>query len=248
MCSNLSFALVQVMGISLVAVRMITCMGCQCPSLWFISLVEWCCSWLMVLWWVRGGADDIMMYISYVMFINECICFRAQRAEHTSSPASFFQGAYAGFVYTYAVQPPMLLPHKTAGYLASVFWAAITAGRLLSIPLSYRFKPVRLLLFNLVKPIKHWSALTLSNTQWNLSQTLIEFLIVFSLLYSYRQAPLLPCWCYLFSTPAVPFSLQAPVYVGCSSAAFSPVCLPSPKTSSITRVQWDSYRTITITQ
>ncbi|MBN3312438.1 MFD4A protein, partial [Atractosteus spatula] len=58
-------------------------------------------------------------------------------------------GAYSGFVYTYAVAPPMNLPHKTAGYLASVFWAAITVGRLVSIPLSYRFQPVRLLLLNL---------------------------------------------------------------------------------------------------
>ncbi|XP_062314139.1 major facilitator superfamily domain-containing protein 4B [Osmerus eperlanus] len=58
-------------------------------------------------------------------------------------------GAYAGFVYTYAVSPPMALSHKTAGYLASIFWAAITAGRLLSIPLSYRFQPVRLLMVNL---------------------------------------------------------------------------------------------------
>uniref|UniRef100_A0A3B3BDE7 Major facilitator superfamily domain-containing protein 4A n=1 Tax=Oryzias melastigma TaxID=30732 RepID=A0A3B3BDE7_ORYME len=62
-------------------------------------------------------------------------------------------GAYAGFVYTYAVAPPMSLPNKTAGYLASIFWAAITAGRLLSIPLSYRFQPVRLLMFNLAGAI-----------------------------------------------------------------------------------------------
>ncbi|XP_016422325.1 major facilitator superfamily domain-containing protein 4A-like [Sinocyclocheilus rhinocerous] len=54
-------------------------------------------------------------------------------------------GSYTGFVYTYAVAPPMNLPHKTAGYLTCVFWAAITAGRLSAIPLSYRFKPVRLL-------------------------------------------------------------------------------------------------------
>lgn len=60
------------------------------------------------------------------------------------------QGAYAGFVYTYAVAPPMSLAHRTAGYLASVFWAAITVGRLVCIPLSYRFQPVRLLLINLV--------------------------------------------------------------------------------------------------
>ncbi|XP_063065748.1 major facilitator superfamily domain-containing protein 4B [Engraulis encrasicolus] len=58
-------------------------------------------------------------------------------------------GAYAGFVYTYAVAKPMSLPSHTAGYLASLFWAAITAGRLISIPLAYRFKPVRLLMVNL---------------------------------------------------------------------------------------------------
>ncbi|KAM8754919.1 major facilitator superfamily domain-containing protein 4B isoform 2-T2 [Acanthopagrus schlegelii] len=62
-------------------------------------------------------------------------------------------GAYAGFVYTYGVAPPMSLPHKTAGYLASIFWAAITAGRLVSIPLSYRFQPVRLLMFNIAGAI-----------------------------------------------------------------------------------------------
>lgn len=72
------------------------------------------------------------------------------------------QGAYAGFVYTYAVAPPMSLPNKTAGYLASIFWAAITAGRLLSIPLSYRFQPLRLLVFNLVRPTKKFEAHFLS--------------------------------------------------------------------------------------
>nr|XP_040050396.1 LOW QUALITY PROTEIN: major facilitator superfamily domain-containing protein 4B-like [Gasterosteus aculeatus aculeatus] len=62
-------------------------------------------------------------------------------------------GTYAGFVYTYGVAQPISLPNKTAGYLASIFWAAITAGRLLSIPLSYRFQPVRLLMFNLAGAI-----------------------------------------------------------------------------------------------
>ncbi|XP_061840692.1 major facilitator superfamily domain-containing protein 4B isoform X1 [Nerophis lumbriciformis] len=62
-------------------------------------------------------------------------------------------GAYAGFVYAYAVAPPISLSHKTAGYLPSIFWAAITAGRLLSIPLTYRFPVVRLLMFNLVGAI-----------------------------------------------------------------------------------------------
>ncbi|XP_066529086.1 major facilitator superfamily domain-containing protein 4A isoform X2 [Hoplias malabaricus] len=59
-------------------------------------------------------------------------------------------GSYTGFVYTYAVASPMNLPHKMAGYLTSVFWASITVGRLASIPLSYRIKPVRLLTFNQV--------------------------------------------------------------------------------------------------
>lgn len=72
-----------------------------------------------------------------------------------NEPGLSLQGAYAGFVYTYGVTPPMSLPHKTAGYLTSIFWAAITAGRLLSIPLSYRFQPLKLLIFNLVRPIKH---------------------------------------------------------------------------------------------
>ncbi|XP_041945517.1 major facilitator superfamily domain-containing protein 4A isoform X2 [Alosa sapidissima] len=57
-------------------------------------------------------------------------------------------GAYEGFVYSYAVAEPMSLPHKTAGYLTSVFWAAITAGRLAAIPLSYRFPASRQLTVN----------------------------------------------------------------------------------------------------
>ncbi|TSM04895.1 Major facilitator superfamily domain-containing protein 4B [Bagarius yarrelli] len=58
-------------------------------------------------------------------------------------------GAYAGFAYTYAVSPPISLNAKTAGYLPCIFWAAITGGRLMSIPLAYRFKPVYLLMFSL---------------------------------------------------------------------------------------------------
>lgn len=75
----------------------------------------------------------------------------AERESQRERHLFLFQGAYAGFVYTYAVAPPMSLPPKTAGYLASLFWAAITAGRLVSIPLAYRFKPVRLLMVNLVR-------------------------------------------------------------------------------------------------
>uniref|UniRef100_A0A3B5LWN1 Major facilitator superfamily domain containing 4A n=1 Tax=Xiphophorus couchianus TaxID=32473 RepID=A0A3B5LWN1_9TELE len=48
-------------------------------------------------------------------------------------------GCYAGFVYTYAVSPPLLMGYKAAGCLDSVFWASITAGRLCFIFFSYRY-------------------------------------------------------------------------------------------------------------
>ncbi|KAK1801708.1 hypothetical protein P4O66_022348, partial [Electrophorus voltai] len=59
-------------------------------------------------------------------------------------------GVYAGFAYTYAVSPPMSLHAKMAGYLPCIFWAAITGGRLMSIPLACRFKPVYLLTISLL--------------------------------------------------------------------------------------------------
>ncbi|XP_042354801.1 major facilitator superfamily domain-containing protein 4A-like isoform X3 [Plectropomus leopardus] len=59
-------------------------------------------------------------------------------------------GSYTGFVYTYAVSPPLLMGHKTAGSLDSVFWASITVGRLALIYLSYRYTAQRLLIFSLV--------------------------------------------------------------------------------------------------
>nr|XP_040060010.1 major facilitator superfamily domain-containing protein 4A [Gasterosteus aculeatus aculeatus] len=59
-------------------------------------------------------------------------------------------GSYAGFVYTYAVSPPLLMGHKTAGCLDSTFWASITIGRLAFIYLSYRYTAPRLLTFSLV--------------------------------------------------------------------------------------------------
>uniref|UniRef100_A0A1A8KZ82 Major facilitator superfamily domain containing 4a n=1 Tax=Nothobranchius pienaari TaxID=704102 RepID=A0A1A8KZ82_9TELE len=59
-------------------------------------------------------------------------------------------GSYAGFVYTYAVSPPLLMGHKMAGCLDSIFWASITAGRLSFIYLSYRYPAPMLLTINLV--------------------------------------------------------------------------------------------------
>lgn len=60
------------------------------------------------------------------------------------------QGSYAGFVYTYAVSPPLLMGHRTAGYLDSIFWASITVGRLAFIYLSYRYSAPRLLAVSLL--------------------------------------------------------------------------------------------------
>ncbi|XP_060897396.1 major facilitator superfamily domain-containing protein 4A [Labrus mixtus] len=59
-------------------------------------------------------------------------------------------GSYSGFVYTYAVSPPLLMGHKTAGCLDSVFWAAITLGRLAFIYLSCKFTAPTLLTVSLV--------------------------------------------------------------------------------------------------
>ncbi|KAE8623604.1 hypothetical protein XENTR_v10005673 [Xenopus tropicalis] len=59
-------------------------------------------------------------------------------------------GEYSGFVYSYAVEQPLNLAHKTAGYLPSLFWAFITLGRLISIPVSYKMAPRSMLFINLI--------------------------------------------------------------------------------------------------
>ena len=48
--------------------------------------------------------------------------------------------AFGGWIYTYALT--MGLANETgAAYLTSVFWGALTLGRLVAIPLAMRFKP-----------------------------------------------------------------------------------------------------------
>ncbi|KAG8451154.1 hypothetical protein GDO86_003425 [Hymenochirus boettgeri] len=76
-------------------------------------------------------------------------------AIHTCAAVTLFMtdgivGEFSGFVYTYAVDQPLSLVHKTAGYLPSLFWAFITLGRLISIPLSYRISPRSMLIINLI--------------------------------------------------------------------------------------------------
>ncbi|KAM9320201.1 major facilitator superfamily domain-containing protein 4A [Gastrophryne carolinensis] len=57
-------------------------------------------------------------------------------------------GEYSGFVYSYAVEEPLSLAHKTAGYLPSIFWASVTLGRLISIVMSYKVIPRTMLCIN----------------------------------------------------------------------------------------------------
>lgn len=59
-------------------------------------------------------------------------------------------GAYSTFVYSYAVEEPLSVGHKTAGYLPSLFWGFITLGQLVSIPVSSRVKPATMVFINLV--------------------------------------------------------------------------------------------------
>lgn len=65
---------------------------------------------------------------------------------------SSLQGEYSGFVYSYAVEEPLSVGHKRAGYLPSLFWGFITLGRLISIPVSYRMKPATMVFINVVWP------------------------------------------------------------------------------------------------
>ena len=56
---------------------------------------------------------------------------------------------FGGWVFTYALTAD--LADKTrAAYLTSAFWGALTLGRLISIPLTSRFKPINLLFMTLI--------------------------------------------------------------------------------------------------
>ncbi|XP_006834144.1 PREDICTED: major facilitator superfamily domain-containing protein 4 [Chrysochloris asiatica] len=89
-----------------------------------------------------------------------------QRKNFKGAPFSFFAihitaalvlfmtdgltGTYSAFVYSYAVEKPLSVGHKVAGYLPSLFWGFITLGRLFSIPISSRVKPATMVFINMV--------------------------------------------------------------------------------------------------
>lgn len=52
--------------------------------------------------------------------------------------------AYGGWIYTYAIEMH-IASEANAAYLTSVFWGALTLGRLAAIPIALRFKPQSIL-------------------------------------------------------------------------------------------------------
>ncbi len=58
------------------------------------------------------------------------------------------EGAYGGWIYSYAIKTG-IATETVAAYLTSAYWGALTLGRLVSIPLSLRFKSQTLLIADL---------------------------------------------------------------------------------------------------
>ena len=59
------------------------------------------------------------------------------------------EGSYGGWIYSYAIATKIALP-ATAAIMTSVYWGALTLGRLVSIPLALRIRPRTLLIVNMV--------------------------------------------------------------------------------------------------
>ncbi|XP_054418897.1 major facilitator superfamily domain-containing protein 4A [Pteronotus mesoamericanus] len=89
-----------------------------------------------------------------------------QRKSFRGAPYSFFAihitaalvlfmtdgitGVYSTFVYSYAVEKPLSVGHKLAGYVPSLFWGFITLGHLVSIPISSKMKPATMVCIDVV--------------------------------------------------------------------------------------------------
>lgn len=59
------------------------------------------------------------------------------------------EASFGGWIYTFTISQQLGSPTQAA-WLTSIFWGALTAGRLLSIPLSMRTRPAQLLLGDLL--------------------------------------------------------------------------------------------------
>ncbi|MBN2323098.1 MAG: MFS transporter [Spirochaetes bacterium] len=79
---------------------------------------------------------------------------RSSRVKVTAIFTLFFflhvgvQASFSGWISTYAIERG-LLNEARAAYLASIFWAALTAGRLAGVPVSSHAAPSRILTVNL---------------------------------------------------------------------------------------------------
>ncbi|XP_019620608.1 PREDICTED: major facilitator superfamily domain-containing protein 4A-like isoform X2 [Branchiostoma belcheri] len=60
------------------------------------------------------------------------------------------QGAFAGWIYAYAVISKVDLSAKYAAYLTGAFWGSLALGRLVSIPIATKLQPPAMLMCNLV--------------------------------------------------------------------------------------------------
>lgn len=75
------------------------------------------------------------------------------------------EAAFGGWIYTYAVALK-LADGTVAAYLTSIFWGALTVGRLLSIPIALRFRPRIVLLVDLVGCVLSVAVLLLWPVSW----------------------------------------------------------------------------------
>jgi FHS family Na+ dependent glucose MFS transporter 1 len=72
---------------------------------------------------------------------------------------------FGGWVYTYALAMN-LGTVTTAAYLTSIFWGALTVGRLISIPLALRFRPRTVLLWDMIGCLVSMVILLAGSESW----------------------------------------------------------------------------------
>lgn len=113
-----------------------------------------------------GGLTSIYLLLAVIILPSAAVAFvPSPQSPHVENPAERAQSsrvalivligavfgcysgastAFGGWVYTYAVK--MHLADATlAAYLTSIFWGALTVGRLVAIPVAMRFKPKSIL-------------------------------------------------------------------------------------------------------
>lgn len=73
------------------------------------------------------------------------------------------EASYAGWAYTYAISTG-LGTETSAAYITSLFWGALTVGRLVAIPLASRMRPGAILTINLVGCIASMLLINLLST------------------------------------------------------------------------------------